>query len=117
MKTFRDLLIWQKAMEMVLAIYNETRCFPNDEKYGLVTQMRRSAVSIPSNMAEGYGRNSKGDFKRFLQISMGALFEVQTQLEIAMQLGYLGDKKYKNLYEGSREIERMLSSFIKSLIP
>lgn len=115
MKTFRDLLIWKKAMEMIVNIYEVTKRFPDDEKYGLVSQIRRSSISIPSNIAEGYGRNSKGDFSRFLQISMGALFEVQTQLEIAIKLGYLKEEKYTELYEKSREIERMLSSFINSL--
>lgn len=115
MSTFRDLKIWQKSMKFVTAIYKETEAFPEIEKYGLVSQIRRSSISIPSNIAEGYGRNSQGDFNRFLNISMGSLFEVQTQLQIAQNLDYLDDSKWNSLYELSREIERMLSSFIQSI--
>lgn len=115
MSTFRDLKIWQKSMNFVTHIYKETECFPDSEKYGLVSQIRRSAVSIPSNIAEGYGRNSDGDFHRFLNISMGSLFEVQTHLQIAQNLDYIDDSTNNQLYELSREIERMLSSFIRSL--
>jgi four helix bundle protein len=115
MSTFRDLLIWQKSMEFVTEIYQHTKAFPNDEKYGLTSQLRRSAVSVPSNIAEGYGRNSSGDFHRFLNISMGSLFEIQTHLQIARNLEYLDDETGTVLYESSREIERMISSFIKSL--
>lgn len=115
MSTFRDLKIWQKSMNLVTQIYKETESFPESEKYGLVSQIRRSAVSIPSNIAEGYGRNSDGDFQRFLNISMGSLFEIQTQLQIAQNLEYLDTKENERLYRLSREIERMLSSFIRSI--
>lgn len=115
MSTFRDLLIWQKSMEYVTQIYNETKNFPDEEKFGLISQLRRSAVSIPSNISEGYGRNSKNDFNRFLNISMGSLFEVQTQIEIAKNLGFINEQKFDKMFEQSREIERMMSSFIRSL--
>jgi len=115
MSTFEDLLIWQKSMDFVTELYKITEHFPDSEKFGLVSQIRRSAVSIPSNIAEGYGRNSKGDFNRFLNISMGSLFELQTQLIIAGNLNYLEESKNNKLYEMSREIERMMSSFIRSL--
>ena len=115
MKTFRDLLIWQNSIELVTKIYQETKQFPEDEKYGLVTQLRRSAVSIPSNIAEGYGRNSKREFSRYLHIAMGSLFEVQTQIEIAQNLKYLKEETFLALFESSREIERMMSSFINTL--
>ena len=115
MSTFRDLLIWQKSMNFVTQIYQETESFPDSEKYGLVSQIRRSAVSIPSNIAEGYGRNSDGDFQRFLNISMGSLFEIQTQLQIAQNLEYLDTTENERLFDLSREIERMMSSFIRSI--
>ncbi len=102
-------------MEYVTEIYGITKCFPNEEKFGLVSQLRRSAVSIPSNISEGYGRSSSNDFIRFLNIAMGSLFEVQTQIEIAQNLQYIDNKKFENLFEQSREIERMMSSFIRSL--
>jgi len=114
-RTFRDLLVWQKAMLFVTEIYKETRNFPADEQYGLVSQIRRCAVSVPSNIAEGFGRNSRNDYLRFLNISMGSLYELQTQLQISLNLKLLNDNKFDKLYSKSREIERMLSSMISKL--
>jgi four helix bundle protein len=102
-------------MDFVADIYRCTNGFPDAEKFGFVSQLRRSAVSIPSNIAEGYGRNSNNDFIRFLNISMGSLFEVQTQIEIAHNLKYVNQKTFYELFEQSREIERMMSSFIRSI--
>jgi len=76
MKTYRDLLVWQKAMTLVTEVYRKTKTFPREEVYGLTSQVRRSAVSIPSNIAEGYGRNSTSDYIRFLQIASGSLYEL-----------------------------------------
>ena len=115
MRSYRDLKVWQKSMLLVSDVYLITRTFPKEEVYGLVSQIRRSAVSIPSNIAEGYGRNSTNDYIRFLQIASGALYELQTQLEISMKLGYLLRDGFERVYEQSREIERMLSSLIKKL--
>jgi len=115
MSTFRDLKIWQKAMSLVTEVYRITTHFPDSEKYGLVSQIRRSAVSIPSNIAEGYGRNSNGEFQRYLNISMGSLFELQTQIEIAQNLDYFENDSGAKMYDMSREIERMMSSFMRSL--
>ncbi len=114
-KTYRDLLVWQKSMELVTQIYRITETFPKDENYGLTFQIRKSAVSIPSNIAEGYGRKSTDDYIRFLQIAISSLFELQTQLEIALNLCYLPREKYEEVYESSREIERMLSSISRKL--
>lgn len=111
-KTYRDLLIWQKAMELVTEVYSVTNSFPDSEKFGLISQLRRSSVSIPANIAEGFGRKSSGDFKRFLNISMGSLFELQTELEIAKNLGLIPKEIFSKLHENSREVERMMSSFI-----
>jgi len=115
MKTFRELIVWQKSMDFVTEIYKASKQFPKDENYGLTSQIRRSAVSIPSNISEGYGREGLNDYLRFLNIAMASLFELQTQLEIAFNLEYILKEKFDNLYELSREIERMLSSFIRSL--
>ena len=114
-KTYRDLLVWQKAMSLVTAVYRCSQNFPKNEIYGLTPQLQRCAVSIPSNIAEGYGRRSTGDYVRFLQISMGSVFELQTQLEIACNLEYLTKERFEELYQQSREVERMLSSLIAKL--
>ncbi|WP_317167644.1 four helix bundle protein [Flagellimonas sp. HSM57] len=115
MSTFRDLKIWQKAMKLVTKIYAKTGYFPKEEVYGLTSQIKRSAISVPSNIAEGYGRKGKKDYLKFLNISISSLFELQTQLEIANNLKFLTDKDFKEVYEDSREIERMLSSFIRKI--
>jgi four helix bundle protein len=114
-KTYRDLVVWQKSMALVTEIYKQTKSFPKDETYGLISQMRRCAVSIPSNIAEGYGRNSTIDYIRFLRIAAGSLYELQTQIEIAFNLCYLSKVEIDKMYESSREIERMLSSLTKKL--
>lgn len=115
MSTFRNLLVWQKSMELVTKMYSSTQKFPKEELFGLTSQIRRSAVSIPSNIAEGYGRDSNKEYLRFLNISIGSLFELQTQIEIAKNIMYLNEKDFNDLYENSREIERMLVSFIKKI--
>jgi four helix bundle protein len=102
-------------MALTTKIYFSTNNFPKEEIFGLTSQIRRSSVSIPSNIAEGYGRESHKDFLRFLNISTGSLFEMQTQLEIAKNITYLNQDEFNNLYEDSREVERMLVSFIKKL--
>ena len=89
MKTYRDLQVWQKSMTLVTEIYKISKGFPKDEAYGLTSQMRRCAISIPSNMAEGYGRNSTNEYLHFLRIATGSLYELQTQMEISMNLYYL----------------------------
>jgi four helix bundle protein len=116
-RTYRDLIVWQKAMELVTEIYKHTKSFPKEERYGLTLQLRKSSVSVPSNMAEGYGRNSTQDYIRFLRIANGSLFELQTQVEIARNLGFITAAISAELFESSREIERMLSSLIKKINP
>ncbi|WP_373511551.1 four helix bundle protein [Persicitalea sp.] len=113
--TYRDLLVWQKAMVFVTSIYKASSSFPNAEQFALTSQIRRSAISIPSNIAEGYGRRSTGDYVRFLQISIGSLYEVQTQIVIAFNLNYIPKDHYDLLHPQSREIERMLSSLIQKI--
>lgn len=98
-------------MSLVTKIYKSTHSFPKDEVFGLTSQIRRSSVSLPSNIAEGYGRNSNTEFIRFLNITTASLFELQTQLEIAYNIQYLEEETYKNLYDDTRELEIMLVSF------
>ncbi|MFB9292389.1 four helix bundle protein [Persicitalea jodogahamensis] len=114
-RTFRDLLIWQKSMLLVTAVYKSTSAFPDSERFSLTSQIRRCAISVPSNIAEGFGRRSTGDYLRFLQIAFGSLYELQTQLEIAVNLNYLQRDRFDILHEQSREVERMMSSFIQKL--
>ena len=102
-------------MALVLETYRLSKRSPKDETYGLVAQMRPCAVSIPSNIAEGYGRNSTSDYVRFLRIATGSLYELQTQMEISSKLEYLKRADFDRLYESSREVERMLSSLSRKL--
>ena len=115
MVTFRDLLIWQKSMTLVTEIYQLTNTFPKEEIYGLTSQIRRSAISIPSNISEGYGRDGNKDYLKFLNIGISSLFEMQTQLEIAYNLKYINEIQFNKINEESKEIERMLSSFIRRI--
>jgi len=107
--------VWQKSVELVTMIYSITKSFPKDELYGLTNQIRRASVSIPSNLAEGFGRNSKKEFKHFLQITIGSLFELQTQLEISKNLKFLPKMEFEAIYKMTREIEAMLVSLIRKL--
>lgn len=100
---------------MVTEVYRQTRLFPKEELYGLTSQIRRCAVSIPSNIAEGYGRHATQDYLRFLNIARGSLYELQTQLTIALNLEYLADDKYHQIHDLTREIERMLSALISKI--
>lgn len=115
MNTFRDLLIWQKAMQLVTNIYSMTSNFPKEEMFGLTSQLRRCSISIPSNISEGFGRGSNKDYHRFLTISLGSLFEFQTQIEIASNLKYISETDFNKIYEDSKELERMMSSFIRKV--
>ena len=115
MKSYRDLIVWQKSMKMVTLIYQILKQFPNDEKFGLTSQIKRSSVSIPSNIAEGYGRNYTKDYCRFLQIARGSLFECQTQLQIGINLNFINENQLQEIKVLSTEIEKMLNSLIKKL--
>jgi four helix bundle protein len=114
-RTHRDLLIWQKSMILVTEIYRKSQRFPTQEQYGLTSQIRRAAVSIPSNIAEGFGRQSTGDYIRFLNIAVGSLFELQTQIEIAFNLSFIPESDFTVIFESTREIDRMMSSLIQKL--
>jgi four helix bundle protein len=109
MQGHRDLQVWQKAMLFVTDIYRATSIFPRSEVYGLTNQVRRAAVSVPSNIAKGCGRSSKKEFAQFLSHVLGSLLEVETQLEIAQNLGYLSDQSARDLLLKTNEIGRMLN--------
>ncbi len=113
-KTFRDLKIWVKGMKIVKQTYKLVSAFPKYEEYALSSQMRRAAVSIPSNIAEGFGRKSKKEFHQFLHITLGSLFALETQAEIAFEQKYIKENEFEDYYELLREMERMLCSFIES---
>jgi four helix bundle protein len=89
-KSYRDLIVWQKSYKLALEIYRVTKNFPKSEVYGLSQQMRKASVSVPSNIAEGYGRNHKAEYKQFLSIAYGSLLEVETQYSLAADLKYVG---------------------------
>jgi four helix bundle protein len=117
MKDFRDLQVWHKTHALTLAIYQITGSFAPEEKYGLVSQMRRSSASIPTNMAEGCGRDSDAELARFLQISMGSASELEYQLLLAQDLGYLTPEQYTQLNALVTEVKRMMAPLIRSLSP
>jgi four helix bundle protein len=112
-RSFRDLIVWQRWIEMAGAIYRLTRGFPKEEMYGLTSQIRRSAISVPSNIAEGQGRLSTGEFRQSLGIARGSNFELQTQLEIARKL-QMGDSKLIDEAEGlSHEFGKMIHAILE----
>ena len=114
MKSHKDLIVWQKSMDHVAAIYVATKAFPKEELFGIVSQMRRAAVSIPSNIAEGYGRLYDKETVKFLSNALGSASELETQLIISKDLGYLLIEDFQKLINQIEEIIRMLSALIKS---
>jgi four helix bundle protein len=115
MQDYTKLKVWQKSIDFVSQLYVATKLFPSSELYGLTNQMRRAAISISSNIAEGSGRKSKSDFARFLDIALGSAFEMECQILIAYNLGYLDEEKYKTFYDDINQIKKMLSSLINSV--
>ncbi|MBO0723160.1 MAG: four helix bundle protein [Blastocatellia bacterium] len=114
-KNYKDLIAWQKAMDLVEMVYKVTGQFPKEELYGLTTQLRRAVISIPSNIAEGQGRNSTNDFKRFLLISHGSLREVETQILIAERLHYLDQAQIEPILSLASEVGRLINGLCNSL--
>ena len=110
---FRQLIVWQKAMTLVTDIYRATQSFPGDERFGLTSQLRRAAVSVPSNIAEGQGRLTLGEFRQFLGHAKGSLCEVETQLLIAQNLGYIPAPH--SLLDSLHEVARLLNGLLNSL--
>lgn len=117
MKGFKDLQVWRKAHELTLAVYGRTRCFPHKELYGLTSQMRRSAASIPANIAEGCGRRSDGEMCRFLQIARGSASEIEYHVLLARDLHLLRDDEYRRLSQQADEVQRMLTGLIQRFRP
>lgn len=114
MQTFKDLKVWNKSIDLAVDLYKATMDLPQEEKYGLTSQMRRSGVSVPSNIAEGYGRYSDKETVHFSKIANGSLAELETQLIICERLGMIEQDKIDNLTNQIEEVGRMLTSFIKS---
>lgn len=112
----RDLIAWKKAFELALAIYKETSSFPACEKYGITSQLRRAGISVPSNIAEGQGRQSKGEFRRHLSIALGSLKEIETQILIAQSLGYCEPKQTQKIMAMTAEVGRLINGLSKSLL-
>ena len=117
MFNFEKLDVWQKAIDFADLVYNRTRGFPADERFGLTNQMRRAAVSVSSNIAEGTSRISQTDFARFIEIATGSVFEVVSQSFVGRRHGFLIEEGFRALYSAADEIGRMLSGLRKSLIP
>lgn len=115
MKSYRDLLVWQKAMSLVTEVYKATRSFPKEEVYALTSQIRRAAISIPSNIAEGQGRQSRKEFLQFLAVARGSLLELETQVLIAQDLGYLTPIQTKQFSDTTTELGKMLNGLMNAL--
>ena len=111
----KQLIVWQKAMDLVVQIYAITKAFPNEEIYGLTSQLRRAAVSIPANIAEGRSRGSRKDFRQFLIVAFGSANELQTHIEIADRLGYIPKNSVAKLQSLLLEILKMLKVIIEKL--
>jgi four helix bundle protein len=115
LKNFKELKVWQKAYQLCLDIYRVSKKFPNEEKFGLTSQIRRAAVSVPSNISEGYGRRTTPDYIRSLYIAYGSNCELETQTLLSGDLAYISVEKQNVLLEKISEVERMLKALIKSL--
>lgn len=116
MFNFEKLDVWHKAIEFADAVYSVTKTFPSDERFGLTNQMRRAALSISSNIAEGTSRSSRGDYARFVELATGSLFEVVSQSVISKRQGFLSEADYVRLYAAAEEQSRMLGGLRKSLL-
>jgi len=114
-RSYRDLRVWRESIELSVAIYNLTRSFPKDEQFGLTSQLRRAAVSLASNIAEGYGRASRPDFRRFAAMARGSLLEMQTQLTIAIRLGLAEETRMQSVLATTEDIGKMLWALMTKL--
>ena len=114
-QNYRDLIAWQRAMDLVEAVYKASKGWPKEEQYGLTNQVRRAAVAVPSNIAEGQGRRSPGDFLRFLSIAHGSLREVETQVSIAGRLEFLNQAHVDALLDDAAEVGRLLQGLMRNL--
>ncbi len=115
LKTYRDLVVWQKAMDLVESVYLLTADFPSTEKYGLISQIQRAAVSVPANIAEGYGRTHRGDYLHHLSIAKGSFFELETHLVLAVRLHLVSREALIPIWHQSQEVGKILTKLIHSL--
>ncbi|MEN1678513.1 MAG: four helix bundle protein [Planctomycetota bacterium] len=115
MKDFRDPVVWQRSHQLTIELYRVTKSFPDDERFGIVSQLRRSAASVAANIAEGCGRGSDSDFARFLQMAMGSASETEYHLLLAADLEYLDKARAGVLISQMQEVKRMLASFLQKL--
>jgi four helix bundle protein len=111
----KDLLVWQRSMDLVETVYRHTASFPSAEQWGLVSQMRRAAISVPSNIAEGYGRQATGEYRHHLSIARGSLLELETQVLLSKRLGYVQAADSDTLLKEIEEISRMLATLVSKL--
>ena len=114
--TYKDLIVWQKAMELVVAVYKLTSKYPDEEKFGIISQSRRCSISIPSNIAEGCGRNSDADLNRFMDIANGSAFELETLLILSFDLDYISQEEFQYFDKKMNEIQKMIFGFKQTLI-
>ena len=114
-RTYRELLVWQKAKALAVQVYLSTEQFPRNEAYGLTSQLRRSAVSVPSNIADGQGRLTSGEFSHFLGQARGSLLEMETQLDIALDLGYLNQNQQQTLAQEIYQVLGLLNRLLESV--
>lgn len=114
-QSYKDLMVWQMGMNLVVGVYQLTKLFPRDEQFALTSQVRRAAVSVPANIAEGHGRLRRGDFLHHLSIARGSLSEVETHLEIAVRLGYLQQEQTQGASDTIQHVGRLLNGLIRSL--
>jgi len=115
-RSYRDLLVWQKGMVLAKAVYRLTDSFPNEEKFGLISQMRREAISIPSNIAEGQARKSTGEFVQFISNAEGSVAELDTQLQLSLDLGVCSQPQRVGIFELLAELKRMLNALRRALL-
>jgi four helix bundle protein len=115
-QNFKDLLVWQRGMALAKWIYEITRTFPSDERFGLAAQMRRAAVSIPSNIAEGQARQTTGEFVQFISHAEGSLAELETQLRLSVELGFCLERGIQNDFQLMEELRKMLNSLRRKLV-
>lgn len=115
MHNYKELKVWQKSIDLTIELYEVLSGFPADERFGLISQIKRSSVSIPSNIAEGAGRSSGKEFKHFLSISLGSSFEIETQIIVANKLGLLDDNKMESITNKISEIQKMIFNLERSI--
>jgi len=113
--SYKELIVWQKSIELVTEVYSLTRNFPSEEKFGIVNQLNRAIVSVPSNIAEGWGRESSKNYLQFLRTSRGSLMEVETLILISKNLCYINEKEFKKITIGIEEVGKILQGLIKSV--